>query len=240
MENTLPFFAEFNFNPLDITAFAILAFCLYAGSRKGLVKMVFTLASGLLSFYITSRFYPVVSVFLKKNTNIYFLIKAKIIEMLAVGEAIKEYISMGEDAVISNLPLPESILGLVKESNIPSVYELLNVATLEDYIGSFLANMILNVFCAAAVFILVSLAMRFIVIALDLIARLPLIRRFNRMGGALAGACMGFIIIWAAVNLYCLLFIVSPDNELILSSSHTGIFIYEHGLLLKGFTHIFN
>ena len=240
MENILPLIGSFSFNPLDIAAFIVFIFCLYTGSRKGLVRMLFGLVSGLVSFYVTYAFYPIVSVFLKDNTNIYSLLKKMVVESLSVGEIIAEYIQLGEDAVISNLSLPQSILSMVTSSNIPSVYNILNVATLEDYISSFLANMLLNVICWVAVFALVSLAMRLIITALDLIAKLPVIRKFNRLGGALAGAFTGFILIWAIVNLYCLLLAAGPADELIVTTSISGKFIYEHNLLFKGFTHVFN
>ena len=240
MENALLLVGEFNFNLLDMAAIIIFISCLYSGTKNGLVRMVFSLVSGLLNFYITSKLYPHVSVFLKDNTNLYTLLKSNIIESLGVGEVIGEYIAIGEEAVISNLPLPNNILAMLKQSNIPSVYDILNVATLEDYIGSFLANMFLNVISAIIVFILVALAMQLIINALNIITGLPVIRKFNKIGGALAGACMGFILIWAIINLYCLLFATGPANEQIINTSAVSNFIYEHDLLIKGFSHVFN
>ena len=241
MENFLPLFGEFSFNLLDIISAIIFIVCVYTGAKKGLIQMAFNLVGGLLSFYITSRLYPVVSVFLKANTNIYFLLKVKVIDTLSVGETISTYIQAGEDAVISNLPLPGSITSMIKESNIPSVYSILNVSTLEDYIGSFVANMLLNIISAVAVFVLVAVAMRFAATTLNIIARLPVIRKFNKIGGALVGSFISFMVIWAIINLYCLLFIgATPANEQILNTSQVGIFIHEQNLLLKGFTHIFN
>ena len=240
MESILPLIDNFNFNLLDIAAIVIFISCLYLGRQKGLVRMVFSLVSGFLSFYITSIAYPIASAFLKDNTNIYNLFKGNIIEALSVGEIIAQYIQLGEDAVIANLSLPKSILQMVKESNIPSVYDILNAATLEDYIGSFLADMLLNVICAIAVFFLVSFVMGLIINALDIIAKLPVVRKFNKLGGALAGACLGFILICATVNLYCLLLAGNTDNELVVKTSAAGKFVYEHDLLLKSFAHIFN
>jgi len=239
MENALPLFGDFNLNILDIAAAIIFISCIFTGARKGLVRMIFGLVSGFLSFCAASRLYPQVSIFIKDNTNIYASLKIGIFERLNVEEIIREYIQAGENAVISNLPLPDSVLRLVEESNIPSVYDILNVSTLEDYIISFLANMLLNVICAAAVFILVSLAMRLIITALDIIAKLPVIRKFNKMGGALAGGFTGFIIIWVCVNLFCFFSAGSPDNYQLINSSVTGNFIYAQGLLLKNFTHVF-
>jgi len=201
--------------------------------------MTFGLVSIIIALYIAHRLYPYVGTLLREHTGIYEFIKAHIISTLGLGDIIENYVAQGEAAIVSSLPLPEAILNMLTQNNIPSVRQMLGAHTLEDYIGSFLANIFMNILSAATVFILVIVIMRLIGSAIDIIARLPIIRSFNKLGGALTGALMGCIAIWILVTLYLFFFVgINPSNEGIFNSSLVGQFLYDQGLLLRGLTDI--
>lgn len=99
-------------------------------------------------------------------------------------------------AAIQNLPVPKILQEKLIENNNYEVYNIFNVDTLSDYVASYLANVALNIIAVAATFLLVFLLIRLIGFALEIVAKLPVIRTLNSVLGILAGAAMGVVKVW--------------------------------------------
>ena len=226
------------FNILDILALILFCLCVMHGIRSGFLRMAFGLLSLMAALYISQRLYPYVGAFLKDNTGIYEAVKTHIISSMGLGDIIENYIAQGEAAILSNLPLPGFMLDMLTENNTPFVRHMLGAYTLEDYIGSFLANIFMNILSAAIVFILLMIIMRSIGGAINIIAKLPIIRSFNKLGGAVAGALIGFVAIWILVTLYLFFFVSISPSDGIFNNSLVGQFLYDRDLLLRGLTDI--
>ena len=227
------------FNILDILALIVFSLCVLRGIRRGFLRMTFGLLSLLIALYLALSLYPYIGTLLREHTEVYDALKTHTISALGLGDIIENYVAQGEAAILSRLPLPAAILSMLADNNIPSVHQMLGVATLEDYVGSFIANILVNIISAAIVFILVILIMRTISSALRIIARLPVIRSFDKLGGAAAGALMGLVAVWILITLYLFFFAgVNPANEEIFNNSTVGQFLYDRGLLLRGLTDI--
>jgi uncharacterized membrane protein required for colicin V production len=110
--------------------------------------------------------------------------------------------------LIDSLPLPLILQNMLHSNNTPNMFELLQVATLEEYIAGFFTNMAINGIAILAVFLLTLLALTFIGIALDIVAKLPVIRTLNRLGGLIFGLAMSAVIVWFALVIIAL-FVVS-------------------------------
>jgi len=230
----------FGFNIIDIIAFAIFIFCFMLGIRRGFLRMTFSFLSLLISIYIAWRIHPVVSAFLRDITSLHEALQARIISALGLNEIIENYIQQGEAAVIYHLPLPGALREQLLENNTPIVHRLLGAITLEEYIGSFLAGIALNIIAAVIVFVLAIILTNLISSVLRIISRLPIIRTFDKAGGALAGILIGFIGIWIFVTLYLALFVgFSPSDGEVFNTSLVGQFLYDHDLLLRGFTGVY-
>ena len=225
----------FGFNIIDIIALIILSGCIMIGAGKGFLRMTFGFLSIIVSFYIARALYRLVGAFLRESTHIYEFLKARIISALGLQEIIENYIQQGEAAVLERLPLPQIVLNMLSENNVPSVRMMPGAVTLEGYIGSFLANICIDIISIVLVFVLAIVLTKFIAGALSIISRLPIIRSFDKVGGVLIGALLGFFVVWALVTLYLTLFVglSSADGE-IFNNSFTGQFLYNRGLLLRG------
>ena len=189
------------FNMLDIIALVLFCLCFLIGLRRGLFRMIFSFLSLLIAFFIARGLYLPVSSFLRENTGIYNALKERIIAALGLSDIIDRYIQQGEEVILSHLPLPQSLVDMLVENNIPTVRSALSALTLEDYIGSFLANIALNILSMIFVFILAMIIMQIIASALHLIVKLPLIRSFDKAGGALIGVLIGFVAVWLLVTI---------------------------------------
>ena len=225
----------FGFNILDILALIVFGFCLMLGIKKGFLRMTFSFISILVSFYIASRLYQPVSDFLKDNTPLYETLKERIISGLGLHEVITSHIQQGEAAVLSNLPLPQVLLERLYENNTPSVRLALGVTTLEDYIGSFLASLCIAIIAVILVFVAAILLTNLIASILKVISKLPIIRGFDKIGGALVGTVIGFFAVWTLITLYITLFVgITASDVAVFNSSQVAQFLYTHGLLLRG------
>jgi len=220
------------FNLLDVIAIVVFLICLAMGIRRGFLQMTFSFLSVLIAIFTARGLYAHVSLFLRENTGIYEALKDRIISALGLSDIIENYIQQGEEAILSRLPLSSILIDKLNENNIPSVRSALSAVTLEDYIGSFLANIGLNILSAILVFILVMIIMHLAASVLKIIAKLPIIRTFDKAGGALVGALIGFIAVWALVSINLLL------SEDMVSSSYIGRFLSDSGFLLRIFTDI--
>lgn len=228
----------FDFNILDAVAFFIFLLCLFIGIRKGFLQMTFGFFSLMISVYAARVLYLPVSLFVRESTGLYEVLKGRIISAMGLSYIIEGYIDQGEEIILSRLPLPGVLIDTLAENNIPAVRQALQALTIEDYIGSFLALMGLNIISAAIVFILIMLMMYLAGSVIRLIVKLPVIRTFDKAGGAIAGALIGATAVWIIVTVYLSLFAwVSPPGD-VFGTSLLVQFLYERGLLLRGITDI--
>ena len=221
---------------LDIVAAMVFLLSVLIGAGKGFLRMTFSFVRILISCWIAWAIYQPVSMFLRESTPIYEFLKERIVLSLNVYEAIENYIHQGESAVLSSLPLPQMILERLAENNTARVRMMMGVTTLEDYIGSFLAVMSINIIAVVLVFIVTIIVTNLLANVLQLISRLPVIRTFDRLGGFLVGALIGGFSVWAVVTLYSTLFAnIGWFDWEVFNSSYVAQFLYEYGFLMTRF-----
>ena len=74
----------------------------------------------------------------------------------------------------------------------------MEVDNFSDYITSFVTDKILDALIFVVLFIVVSALVWLSVFLLDILAKLPVIKFFNKGGGAALGFVEGVIVIWVA------------------------------------------
>ncbi|MCL2709156.1 MAG: CvpA family protein [Defluviitaleaceae bacterium] len=186
-------------NYFDIAALIVISLCVFAGWRRGLVRMVFGLVSLVASVFLAYQLYPVVGGLLRK-TSLYDRLCEGFISSLDIRGLLQANAEAKQGELIRSLPLPEAILGRLEAMNTPDVYELLNVRTVEEYVGGFFANMTLSFIAVVIVFAAVMILMGILGGALDMVAKLPVINALNRAGGLAAGFLIGVALTWAFVS----------------------------------------
>ena len=117
-------------------------------------------------------------------------------------------------AAIEAADLPQIFKNLLTENNNDEIYADLGVQTFAQYVGSFLAKLIINILAFLGTFILVSLILRAIVFALDIVSNLPVLGALNRLAGGAIGLLGALIIVWTAFILITLLYVTSVGKEL--------------------------
>lgn len=85
----------------------------------------------------------------------------------------------------------------------------------------------------AILFIGSRIALRFVSVIANLVAKLPVINQFNKIGGALYGLLRGCLLIYAILMIISILGTVNPKNSLHQSINETslGKTMYENNVL---------
>lgn len=115
---------------------------------------------------------------------------------------------------IEGADLPDIFKKLLTENNNSEMYSRLGVETFAEYVGDFLAGLILNILAFLATFILVTIVIRAILFALDIVSELPVLGILNRIAGGVIGLGGALIIVWTAFILITLLYVTSFGKEL--------------------------
>ena len=117
-----------------------------------------------------------------------------------VREQVKKQVDTGlsaadQDKMIDMLPLPQSVKDSLAENNNSAVYEQLGVTYFTDYIGSFVGNVCLNIIGGLLTFMIVFFALHILMLAFNVVDRLPLIHGLNHFAGAILGIFKGFLVL---------------------------------------------
>lgn len=170
--------------------------CVMIGWMQGLLRVIVSVAGLIASLIVAIYVAPHVSGYIEENTQVDEKIANYISEELQFSDAGKEATRGIQVAVISELPLPESLKSKILDNNNSEMYDALDVSSVYDYIAKSIAVVILN----AAVFLLLIFICRifffFLGKSMGNFAKLPILRSIDKIGGGLLGAMKGLIFIW--------------------------------------------
>lgn len=200
---------------IDIIIIALIALTTFIGYKKGLIKVAFNLISFILAILIAIVLYKPVSSFIINYTPIDDKIEETITNQIANSDNIE------------------------KESHnfIENYYsDIKNAST--SVIAKNISQMVINIACMIIVFIVSRIVLLFFKFSGDLIAKLPLIKQCNSVGGFLYGLLKGFIIVYILLSLIA---IASPLVEMeqlmkMINSSIIGNIMYNNNIILVLFT----
>ena len=185
---------------LGLAVLVLLAFSMADGYRRGFVKEVVSVLLVLLSVVLVWMINPYVNTFIRENTSVYE-------EIQNVSESFVESLSNGndtmdeeqQDELISGMGLPGLLQNGITENNTAAVYQQLAVNTFGGYVSRYLANIAVNCLSFLISYILASVLIRVFAYALDILARLPVVRGINKLAGALIGGGKCIIFVWVAM-----------------------------------------
>ena len=130
--------------------------------------------------------------------------------------------------------LPEVFKSLLSDNN-DVIYEKLGVKTFAEYVGEFLSKLIIHIVAFLCTFLLVTIVLRAIIFALDIVSELPVLGFFNRLAGGVVGAAGGLIIIWLFFVVITLLYVTAFGREIYQVIQENAILnmLYENNPLMK-------
>ena len=140
-----------------------------------------------------------------------------------------------QNKAIEMAKLPQVFKTMLNDNNNDSVYKDLGVKTFAEYVGEFLAQLIIHMVAFLCTFLLVTILVRAVVFALDIVANLPVLGFFNRLGGGAVGLLIALIIIWFLFIIVTLMYVTSVGREMYQTIQSNAILkiIYDYNPLLK-------
>jgi uncharacterized membrane protein required for colicin V production len=243
-----------------IVVIAIFAVCGYVGWRKGIIKILVTLLSLIVTIVATLFLTPLIGKAIKNNTNLYSKLQDSVYVAMAKSDKVENAISdTGEqpdasfdknagtlstyvNKVVGVLNLPDSMSNEVNTAvSEDSITEVVNQgsATVKEavthVVANRLADIIFSVVLYISIFILIYIVLAVVMIATGFIANLPVIHQANKTVGLLFGLAEGLLIVW----LLFLILTASSNTEFAANAlsdiSHNKFleFIYDNNIILK-------
>ena len=135
-------------------------------------------------------------------------------------------------AAIEKADLPDVFKNLLSVNNNSEIYKELGVDTFAQYVGSYLARLIINIVAFLCTFVLITIVLRAIVFALDIVSNLPVLGFINRLAGGAIGA---LVIVWTVFVVITLLYTTSFGKEMYRMIQSDAILktIYEYNPIMK-------
>lgn len=138
-------------------------------------------------------------------------------------------------AAIEKADLPDVFKNLLSVNNNSEIYKELGVDTFGQYVGSYLARLIINIVAFLCTFVLITIVLRAIVFALDIVSNLPVLGLVNRLAGGAIGAIGALFIVWTIFVVITLLYTTSAGKEMYRMIQSDAILktIYEYNPIMK-------
>lgn len=184
-------------NELLAAVLVILLVCTWHGYRKGFIKIIISFLSIILTFWLVSVVTPYISHYLVENTELYQGVKNQISEAFAEDNArYDNTIPENQVKTIQSYCVPEVMKTTLISNNNESMYETLMVSAFEDYVSSFVARVVLNVFAFVCTFLMITIFLRMTFFSMELLGRLPIVKGINKTAGLFLGFAEGILIVW--------------------------------------------
>ena len=210
---------------LLIGVILILGIFAVAGWRKGVIRIVLSLASILITIIAAVIVAPLATSAVKSGTNLDENLSQSIYDLLSNNKEIDNYFLVNQGNLLdvnvsqissysdevnkvigevgNRINLPESLTDAVKaipESELADVITDYTSTSVKEItlriISVRLANIVLTAIIYIMIMVIVFIALRIVIAATGIVSRLPVIKQANKAGGVILGLLEGFVVIW--------------------------------------------
>lgn len=199
---------------IDLIIVAIILLFTFLGYKRGLIKVAIKLCTFFIAIILAFMLYKPIANLVIENTNIDEKIETTIIEHI-LPEGASE-----DDKIETSNDLPSIILKN-SENTVKSISKSCSTTLIETV-------------CLLLIFIIVKIVLRFVTFLADLIAKLPILKQFNELGGTIYGILEGLFIVFTG---FAIISLIAPmlDTNFIeaVNSSILGSLCYNNNILLK-------
>ncbi len=211
-----------------------IAYHVYDGFRRGFIRKAVSAVSLILTLAVVTMVTPHIANFIQENTSLNAKLREKCTEVF-FDNAYDSEVRNDQVLMIENMQLPENIKNLLLENNHDEAYEILGVNDFREYIGAYIADMIINAMIYLISFIIVFVALKMILLALNVVTMLPLLHGMNKLAGGVLGLVFGVVLVWIAFLLVTVLCNGEMGQKFfaLISESQFLTFLYNQNLISK-------
>jgi len=209
------------FIDLGIVLFLILS--VFIGYKKGLIKVLFSIVSFAIAIVLTIMLSGPISNYVINNTDIDEKIESVITKNTNTTETQSIEVALDKDTMEN---LPETISKYIATNLVENTVQSL---------AKKIATTIVNIVVAIGIYIVVRMVLWILRSILEVIAKLPLIKQFNEIGGLVCGFIKGILIVYIVFAIISLVAPLINQIEFILAinKSILGSFVYNNNLILQ-------
>ena len=195
---------------VDVIIVAIIILSTLLAYKKGLAVLAIRFCAAIIAIVVTLVFYKPISNLVIDKTNIDDAIRDKIIESVTDMAS-----SENKDD-----PTTQNAMEQVRNGTITETATNISVQ-------------VINISVILILFFGTRIALRFITVLADKIAKLPIVNNFNKFGGIIYGIIRGLFIVYASLLLISFLGQANSDNMLHkdVEKSNIGKMMYENNVL---------
>ena len=204
---------------LLIGVILILGIFAIIGWRKGVIKIVLSLAAMIVTIVASVVIAPVATSSIKRGTNIDENLAQSIYELLSDNKEIDNYFAEGNELPVNidtsqianyiesmnvmigeisdKVNLPESMTNTLKEipeSEIMGIVEDYSSTSVKELTLKIISVRLADIVLTAIVYIFIAL--RIIISATGIVRRLPVIKQADKIGGVVVGFIEGLVVVW--------------------------------------------
>lgn len=199
---------------VDLMVLSIVLLFVFLGYKRGLVKVAFKLCTFFIAIILAFMLYKPVAKIVIENTNIDETIETKITDkILPEGKTETDEVDLSES-------LPTIILK--------------NSENTVQSIAKSCSNTLIETACLILIFIIAKIVLKFVTALADLIAKLPILKQFNKLGGTIYGIIEGLFIVFVG---FAVISLIAPMLDVsvleAINSSTLGSICYNNNILLK-------
>lgn len=199
---------------VDIIIVAIILLSTFLAYRKGLITLAIQLVAVVIAVVLTLLLYKPVS-------NL-------IINVTGIDEMLQNAILEEANEIMTN-----------SEENANQIVESIQNNMLPETARTISINIIQGV-VILILYVVIRVILRFVTVLANLVAKLPILNQFNKLGGVIYGILRGVLIVYILLLLVNLSGEIEPQNEVYTSveESYIGKIMNENNILSVLFTNV--
>ena len=211
-----------------------IAYHVIDGLRRGFIRKAVSAVSLIITLVLVTYLTPQITNFIQENTSLHANLQQKCSEIFLNNEY-NEDVKTDQVLMIENMELPENIKEMLLENNNTESYDVLKVSGFHDYVGAYLAKLIINALAYLLSFVIVWTAIRAILIALDVVTKLPILHGINKLAGGGLGLAYGVVLVWIAFLLVTILCNGELGRQFfgLISENPFLLFLYNQNVIMK-------
>lgn len=216
---------------IDVALVLIIGLCIFLGYKRGLAKCLIKVCTSIIALILAITLYKPLVNFVVNSTTIDENIQLSLERVLKNGmeddkdnntQIVKE--DSGIPKPIANY-LNNNAKNVVEEKKDEVIVSTARSATL----------LIVDIACVIAVYLIAKIVLQIFTILVDIVAKLPVIKQFNELGGLIYGVFEGVLIIFIVFTLIAVFAPLTGSYILpnAIMESHIGSIFYNNNIFLN-------
>ena len=209
---------------VDIIVIAIIALSVFLGYKKGLIALAIQLCAVIIALVATLVLYKPISALIIDNTSLDENIQNAIIEKAQNNNENNSQENTTQNTTQNN--------ELANRDNIDGTEES-NIINIMPEVAKQISINIINIGVMLILYFGIKIALHFVTALANIVAKIPIIKQLNKLGGVIYGLLRGILLIYVVLLLISFAGQINPENTLHKQINESFITkeMYEHNII---------